>query len=90
MIKRPFLFQFNLLIIISFLSRVNQGELCRARELLDGSLARERERTRQRAINDIKRKFGKNAVLKGIDLLPGATARERHAQIGGHRSGEGA
>ena len=49
--------------------------------------ARERERTRQRAINDIKRKFGKNAVLKGIDLLPGATARERHAQIGGHSAG---
>ena len=36
------MFQFNLFIINFFLSCVNQGELCRARELLDGGLARER------------------------------------------------
>ena len=46
------------------------------------------ERTRQQAILDIKRKFGKNALLKGIDLMPQATQRERNAQIGGHKSGE--
>ncbi|MGI6755714.1 MAG: DNA repair protein [Atopobiaceae bacterium] len=48
----------------------------------------DREHTRQEAINAIKRKFGSNALLKGIDLLPGATAHERHGQIGGHRAGE--
>lgn len=57
-------------------------------DLFSDQEARAEERKRQQAINAIKRKFGKNAVLRGIDLMPGATARERHAQIGGHRSGE--
>ena len=46
------------------------------------------ERSRQEAIIDIKRKFGKNALLKGIDLMPQATQRDRNRQIGGHKSGE--
>ena len=50
--------------------------------------AAEEEHTRQQTILDIKRKFGKNALLKGIDLMPAATQRERNAQIGGHKSGE--
>lgn len=48
----------------------------------------ERERKRQEAISAIKHKFGKNSLLKGIDLLPEATQVERNGQIGGHRSGE--
>ena len=48
----------------------------------------ERERQRQDANNAIKKKFGKNSLLKAMDLLPEATARQRNAQIGGHRSGE--
>ncbi|WP_314026055.1 DNA repair protein [Olsenella uli] len=47
-----------------------------------------RERRRQDAIGAVRHKFGRNALLRGIDLLPDATARERNAQIGGHRSGE--
>ena len=35
----------------------------------------------------IKEKFGKNAILKGIDLQAGATTMERNRQIGGHKSG---
>ncbi len=46
------------------------------------------ERRRQEAISAVKKKFGKNSLLRGIDLLPEATARERNGQIGGHRSGE--
>ena len=46
------------------------------------------ERSRQEAIIDIKRKFGKNALLKGIDLMPQATQRERNRQLGGHKRGE--
>lgn len=34
----------------------------------------------------MKQKFGKNAVLKGMSLEEGATARERNRQIGGHRA----
>ena len=42
----------------------------------------------QTAVLDIKKKFGKNAILKGMSLEEGATARERNRQIGGHKSGE--
>lgn len=44
----------------------------------------ERERRRQQAMLAIKKKFGKNAIIKGMDLQEGATAMERNAQIGGH------
>ena len=46
------------------------------------------ERSRQEAILEVKRKFGKNSLLKGIDLMPQATQRERNQQLGGHKSGE--
>ncbi len=48
----------------------------------------EREHRMQKAMLDIKDKFGKNAILKGMNLQEGATTRERNQQIGGHRSGE--
>ena len=44
------------------------------------------EKAMQCALIDIKKKFGKNAVLKGMDLEEGATARERNRQIGGHKA----
>ena len=47
----------------------------------------EKERRLQRAVLDIKHRFGKNAVLRGMDFEDGATTRERNHQIGGHRSG---
>jgi len=34
----------------------------------------------------IKRRFGKNAILKGLNFEEGATAKERNAQIGGHKA----
>lgn len=46
------------------------------------------ENSLQRAIVDIKHKFGKNSVIKGMDLEDAATAIERNGQIGGHSSGE--
>ena len=48
--------------------------------------AKEREKKMQQAMLDIKKKYGKNAVLKGMSLEKGATARERNNQIGGHRA----
>lgn len=33
----------------------------------------------------IKKKLGKNALLKGMNLLDGATAKERNQQVGGHK-----
>lgn len=47
----------------------------------------ERERRRMRAMNAVRQKFGSNSMLRAMDLLPDATARERNGQIGGHRSG---
>ena len=45
-----------------------------------------RENKMQQAMLDIKKKFGKNAILKGFNLEEGATARDRNGQIGGHRA----
>ena len=43
-----------------------------------------RERRRQEAVLKIKKKFGKNAILKGLNYADGATQKERNQQIGGH------
>ena len=40
----------------------------------------------QKAMLTIKKKFGKNAILKGMNLEDGATAKDRNAQIGGHKA----
>lgn len=48
--------------------------------------ADERERRRQEAILAIKSKFGKNAILKGMNFEEGATARDRNRQVGGHKA----
>lgn len=45
-----------------------------------------KERRLQEAILEIKGKYGKNAVLKGMNLQEGATAKERNRQIGGHKA----
>ena len=46
----------------------------------------EREKRRQRVILDIKKKYGKNAILKGMNLEEGATTMDRNRQIGGHKA----
>ncbi|NBJ92966.1 Y-family DNA polymerase [Parablautia muri] len=46
----------------------------------------EREKKIQKAMLDIKKKFGKNAVLKGMNLEEGAMSVERNRQIGGHKA----
>lgn len=44
-----------------------------------------RERKMQNTILDIKKKYGKNAIIKGMNLEEGATTLERNRQIGGHK-----
>ncbi len=46
----------------------------------------EREKRRQEAMLKIKEKFGKNAILRGMNLKEGATAAERNGEIGGHKA----
>jgi len=48
--------------------------------------ALEREKRQQRAVLYIKKRFGKNAILKGMNLEEGATTRDRNRQIGGHKA----
>ena len=47
---------------------------------------REREKNMQHAMIDIKKKYGKNAIIKGMNLQEGATACDRNRQIGGHKA----
>lgn len=47
----------------------------------------EKDRKIQNAVLDIKKKYGKNAIFKGMDLQKNATTMERNCQIGGHKSG---
>lgn len=48
--------------------------------------AMEREKNLQQAVLSIKKKYGKNAILKGMNLEEGATAVDRNMQIGGHKA----
>ena len=48
-------------------------------------VAMDKEKSVQRAVLDLKKKFGKNAVLKGMNLEKSGTTIERNEQIGGHR-----
>ncbi len=50
--------------------------------------ALEKEKRLQKAVLGLKHKYGKNAVLKGMNFQDGATMRDRNRQIGGHRAGE--
>lgn len=56
------------------------------RERKKALLERSKERSRQEAILSLQKKYGKNAILKGISLMQGATARQRNEQIGGHKA----
>ena len=55
-----------------------------AKEAEEAMLAREKRR--QQALLTIRKKYGKNAILKGMNYEEGATTRERNAQIGGHKA----
>ena len=44
-----------------------------------------KEKNIQKAIIEIKNKYGKNAIIKAMDLEEDATAIERNGQIGGHK-----
>lgn len=48
----------------------------------------EKDRKLQRAALEIKQRFGKNALVRGMDLQQAGTTIERNRQIGGHKSGD--
>ena len=59
-------------------------ELQRKKEAENVALAR--EKLMQKAVVEIKARYGKNAILKGMNLQEGATAKDRNSQVGGHRA----
>lgn len=70
---------------------VRQGSLFSDNEREDAQMkeslaAIERERNVQKALLDIRNKFGKNSVMKARDLQDGATQLQRNKQIGGHKA----
>ena len=56
------------------------------RKRTEEKAALEREKNMQKAVLELKKKYGKNIILKGMNLEEDATARERNAQIGGHKA----
>jgi len=48
--------------------------------------SQKKEKELQKALLEIKGKYGKNAILKGMDFEEGATARDRNGQVGGHKA----
>ena len=60
------------------------ASLAAEEEAQNAELAREKQV--QQVLLNLKKRYGKNAVLKGMNLEEGATARERNRQIGGHKA----
>lgn len=67
---------------LTFFEDYEENERKRAREETE----LERERRMQDALVSIKHKYGKNAILKGMNFKEGATAKDRNRQIGGHKA----
>ncbi|MBR5315091.1 MAG: DNA repair protein [Clostridia bacterium] len=65
-----------------------EKEKCEQLDFFSDTVGKEREKIRMKAINGIRKRYGKNSIFKGRDLEDCATAKERNNQIGGHKSGE--
>ena len=66
-----------------------EQEVAPQMDLFTDARAREQEVRLQKAIIGLRKRYGKNIVLKGHDFQEGATTRERNGQIGGHRAAYG-
>ena len=55
------------------------------KEVEESKSKEKKERNLQRSILDIKKKYGKNAILKGMNFEEGATTIERNEEVGGHK-----
>ena len=62
-------------------------EGCEGYDLFTDWNSIEKEKSRDKAVLEITKKYGKNAVLRGVNFYEGATQRERNEMIGGHRAG---
>ncbi len=62
-------------------------ENCEGYSLFTDTEKLEKEKAKEHTILELKQRFGKNAVLRGTNLLSCATQKERNEMIGGHRAG---
>ena len=67
------------------LSLFSDNEIKKEKEVLRKKEI-EREKKLQETVINIKNKFGKNSILKGMNYQEGATTKERNKQIGGHKA----
>ncbi len=67
---------------LDFFSDISEQEKLHEQEQRD----EKREKSMQQAILKMKKKYGKNAVMKGMNYQEGATAIERNGQVGGHKA----
>jgi DNA polymerase V len=63
-------------------------EHCEGYDLFTNMIEVERERKRERTALNVTAKYGKNALLRGVNYLECSTQRERNTFIGGHRAGD--
>ncbi|MDO4187654.1 MAG: DNA methylase [Lachnospiraceae bacterium] len=75
---------FGIEMIPSSGAEANEGTVTNPKKITDE--AEEKQRRVQQAAIQIKEKYGKNAILKGMNLQKGGTTIERNAQIGGHKA----
>ena len=54
------------------------------KQKVENQLAEQSEKELQKAVINIKKKYGKNAIIKGMNLQDGGTTISRNMQIGGH------
>lgn len=71
---------------LCFENVVDEG--CEGYDLFTNMEEVEREKKCESAVLEIKNKYGKNAILKGVNYMPESTQRERNTFIGGHRAGD--
>ena len=72
--------------VISELAEQRKRQLELFPDSEDDATSDKKEREMQETILSIKKRFGKNAILKGLNFKEGATAKERNEQIGGHKA----
>lgn len=70
---------------LSFGNVCDEG--CEGYDLFTDWNSIEKEKAREKAVLEITERYGKNAVLRGVNYYEGATQRERNEMIGGHRAG---
>ena len=83
-LANPILLFRRITIVASEISNKN-SEGCIGNLLEASSISKEKENSRMKAVLKVKRKFGNNAIFKGLNLKEEGTALDRNRQIGGHK-----